>query len=283
MFVVTVVAAGPRAWAVARGRWQALQRSAPKGAQVDLDRVGFVSLPEWLRGDTLTAVSLDLATALRGRVGLLDDRATTLLRSTLQAVPWVRDIHLHRVYPDRLRVELTLRAPLIRLEVAGQRDVACDRDGVCLPCPPRSELPSVLAQVTAPPADVVLGRPHPDPAVRAAAAVAAEWGDHIADVVPGLPPLRQVDVSNLGYAADPTRLCEVRVAVQRADGKLVWFDYDHPVGSEAPRVEAATKAGVLRQLLAAHPGLVGVAAADLRFAKRWQAWVVYETGDAAPP
>jgi hypothetical protein len=88
-----------------------------------------------------------------------------------------------------------------------------------------------------------------------------------------------VDATNLGYAGDPARLCEVRVAVQRGDGALAWLEYDHPPGSEAPRVPAGTKVGVLRDLLAAHPGLVGVAGADLRFPRRWQAWVELDPVD----
>lgn len=278
-FVLTVVGAGPRAWAVTRARVQALRQSAPRGARVDLDRVGFVGVPGWLRGDLLTAVSLDLASALDGGVGLLDDDGAARLLAELRALPWVRDARLQRVYPDRFRAELEMRAPVARLS-AGAGAVALDVDGVCLPCPPRCELPEIDAGSTA---KARLGQPHPDLLVRAAAAVAAEWQAEIAAALPGLPALRRVDTTNIGYGSDPTRLCEVRVAVQRGDGGLVWFDYDHPPGSGAPRVPAATKVAVLQRLLAAHPGLVGVVRADLRFGNRWQAWVEYESAHAAPP
>ncbi len=280
---LTISVAGPRAWAVTRARAASLQGSLPVGPRVDLDRVGFVELPTWLRGDVLTLVALDLAPALGREVGLTDDAAAAAFLLDLRAVAWVRDAALQRVYPDRLLARLTLRQPVIHLAVDG-RTMALDGDGMCLPCPPRTELPVVELppphQVAQLPIGVV-GQLHPDACVRAAAAVAAEWARDIAPRWPAAPVLRSVDATNLGYRADPARLCEVRVALARADGQLVWFDYDHPPASDAPRVPATHKVAVLQQVLAAYPGLLGVARADLRFKQRWQAWIELDAG--VPP
>jgi len=278
-FVFTVLAAGPRAWRIVEHRLQALRRSTPAASLVDLDRVGFVAVPKWLSGDLLTAVSLDLAAVLDRRVGLLDEPESARLLRALAGVPWVRSVRLRRVYPDRFRAELVLRAPVVRLP-GETASLAVDAEGACLLCPSGVELPEVCVQRLQPCSP---GRVHPDPAVRAAAAVAAEWASAIAVAIPGLPPLRRIDTSNLAYAADVTRLCEVQVALQRTDGGLVWLAYDHPPGSEAPRVPAATKVAILEGLLAAHPGLSGVASADLRFAKRWPDWVELETAPTPPP
>jgi hypothetical protein len=50
----------------------------------------------------------------------------------------------------------------------------------------------------------------------------------------------------------------------------VTFAYDRPVGSRFDRVPASTKAKVLSGILAAHPGLAGLDAGDLRLSVRWQ-------------
>lgn len=282
-FVLTVVGAGPRAWVVLGARVSALrgsvQRGSPRGAHVDLDRVGFVSVPTWLRGDLLTSVALDLMPAFDGRVGLLDEEGCQRLLADLRSVPWVRDASLQRVYPDRFRAAVALRVPVARL-IGDRRSLAIDADGVCLPCPPRSDLPTIEGRNAL---EGSLGQVHPDAAVRAAAAVAAEWSADITPAVPDLPALRRVDATNLGYVAHPGRMCEIRVALERDDGGLVWLDYDHPPGSDAPRVAAQTKVAVLQGLLAAHPRLVGIARADLRFGNRWQAWVEHESARASPP
>ncbi|HLU40195.1 MAG TPA: hypothetical protein VK081_12485 [Planctomycetota bacterium] len=277
-FALTLVFAGPRALAVTRARMAELSRSLPRGPLVALDRVGFAAAPDWLRGDLLTAVALDLAPVLSGHVGLTDEAEATRLLAGLHAVPWVRSASLQRVYPDRLRARLDLRRPVARLAL-GDRAQAFDAEGVCLPCPDRVELP--LIDVLRPEPGVP-GQRHHDAAVVHAAAVAAEWARDVAPRVEGAPALVRVDTRNLDYRADPAHWCEVRVALARADGGVAWFDYDHPPGSTAPRVAPEVKARVLRAVLDAHPGLAGVAAADLRFPNRWQAWVRAEAPPAPP-
>jgi hypothetical protein len=51
------------------------------------------------------------------------------------------------------------------------------------------------------------------------------------------------------------------------------FGYGRPVGSARPRIPAATKATVLRAILAEFPGLAGLVAGDLRFEVRWRSWL----------
>jgi hypothetical protein len=268
-FAATVVFAGPRALAVVRARAAAVERSVPQGPRVALDRALVLEAPPWLRADLLTAVALDLAPVLNGEVGLTDAEGAARLLRRLRAVPWVRDAALQRVYPDRMRAALTLRQPAALLR-AGTQVQLVDGDGVCLPGACALDLPEIEAGH---PQAGVPGEPHPDPAVRAAAAIAAEWAHEIAPRVDDAPALRRLDVTNVGYRANPSRWCETRVGLARTGGGLAWLEYDHAPGSAAPRVPAATKVAVLRGLLAAYPGLAGVEHADLRFKNRWQDWV----------
>lgn len=273
--VATAIFAGPRALAVARGRLQALTARGPAGPRVELDRVGFVQAPAWLRGELLRHVSTELAAVLRGEVGLHDAADADRLLAELRSLPWVRDADLQRVYPDRLRATLALRRPIASLEVASRGGGAgrcfLDADGVVLPATRDVSLPVVAAGEAAIPA---AGQRHTDAAVRAAVAVAVEWAGQIAPRVRGLPDLLVIDTTNHGYARiGEGRWCEVRVGLRRAGGGVAWLDYDHAPGSSAPRVALETKIDLLNRLLALYPGLAGVDLADLRFARRWESWV----------
>jgi hypothetical protein len=84
---LSVVAAGPKALAVARARLAASTSTPAGGPRVDLDRVGFAAAPAWLRGDLLVHVSADLAAVLRGDVGLHDEAGAMRLLAALRAVP----------------------------------------------------------------------------------------------------------------------------------------------------------------------------------------------------
>lgn len=276
-FVATLVLAGPRAYAVTRHRFAELERGSPKGPSVDLDRVSFVSAPEWLRGELSVWIARDLSVAFDGSVGLLDEPGAQALLARLRRVPWVAEVALQRVYPDKLRAALSLRHPEALLRVDGVVQ-AIDREGVCLPWPQVAD--AAASKLTLPelrvrrPSLGEVGSKHPDGDVQAAAAVAAEWREEIAPRVRAVPALVEVDCTNLGYRqVGGGRLSEVRVALQRADGGLAWLDYDHPPGSVLPRVPSLTKVEVLERMLATFPGLVGVIRADLRFKQRWHDWV----------
>ncbi len=107
--------------------------------------------------------------------------------------------------------------------------------------------------------------------MRAALGVALEWRDVLAPLVPGCPALLEVDTTNLDERWMRGRSYpEVRVMLARADGASVIFGYGRPVDSKMKRVDAHTKAGVLRKILAKRPGLEGLVAGDLRLAIRWE-------------
>ena len=177
---------------------------------------------------------------------------------------------------------------MVEVEAPGGR-LLVDRAGVCLP-PSRkpSGLPRVvLTGLPGYPAGgtrepVRLGMFHPDPVVRAAAAVAVEWRDEMVPLVPGAPPLVEVDASNLGFRfiAD---VSEVRVGLRRSDGEVVYLAYGRPPGARLERVPVETKARVLKQILDHAPGLMGVRGGDLRFENRWRDWLLPRPGKASRP
>lgn len=287
-FLVTVVAAGPRAWRVVHARLQAIQARAP-AATVEVGRVGFGRTPVWLRGELLLAVLEDIGPRLTGApaavrsaaamratdtVGLLDEAAARGLRERLLRSPWIRSVHLRRRYPDRFLVDAELRRPVLEALVGeGQPQVLVDGDGVCLPAVRVDALPRTQARAVDDAAALV-GRIHPDARVRAAAAVAREWRDELRPLVPDAPALVEVDASNLGYAylAD-RRWSEVCVGLARRDGGIAWFGYGHPPGTRLPRVAVQDKAVVMRAILAAVPGLAGLQSGDLRMTNRWRDWL----------
>jgi len=272
---VTLTVAGPRAWTVLARRLPAHKGS--DAASVDLQCVGFAAAPAWLRGPLLIAVLRDLEPNLRGRAGILDSEAAGRLRARLSASPWVEHVTLERVFPDRLRVALELRQPVleVRRSDAALLEALVDAQGHSLPGVAVPGLPRVHLLEPGTPVDLAWGAPHPDPRVLAAAAVAVEWRDELTPLVADAPQLIEVDAANLGYRylADG-RWSEIRVGVRRGDGDIAYLGYGHPPGSAAPRVAAADKARVLRSLLQEYPGLVDVAKGDLRFVNRWRDWVL---------
>jgi hypothetical protein len=270
--------AGPKAYEVLAARWD---RPGDVGPMVDLDLVGFGEKPKWLRGPLLLAVARDLSPRLSGKVGLLDEASARRVKTRLLASPWVQAVRLRQEHPDRFRVSLDLRQPVLEVELPGAR-LLVDRHGVCLPPThspsglPRAVLtglPGYPAGGTAAP--VRLGLPHPDPVVRAAAAVAVEWRDEMVPLVPAAPPLVEVDASNLEYRfIAEARVSEVRVGLRRQDGEIVYLAYGRPPGARLERVPIAVKAKVLRRILAHAPGLMGLRGGDLRFENRWRDWLL---------
>ena len=174
-------------------------------------------------------------------------------------------------------MDLELRRPVLEVwfDTEGPAAAMVDRDGACVPILSGLELPRVVVphghryrnQMR-------VGVPFPDPRVIAAAGVAVEWRDGLAEQVPAAE-LVEIDTSNLNYtlAADG-RFSEVRVGLARVDGGIAWFDYGHPPSTQAPRVAVATKVGILKQVLAEHPGCEGLDGGDLRFPNRWRDWLV---------
>ncbi|MBL9076262.1 MAG: hypothetical protein JNL08_02085 [Planctomycetes bacterium] len=269
-FAATVWWFGPRAVAVLAARFDL---AAANGPLVALDRVGFAAQPEWLDRELLLAVSASLSPLLQGEMPLHDEAAARQLCAALGATPWVRSVALDRLVPDRLQLQVDLRRPVLAVRSA-EGDPLClvDGEGTTLPWV-ETPLPQTFLyhEGGAPTMAFEPGRPAQDGRVRAAAAVAVEWRDQLAPLVDGCPALLEIDATNLGerWLRGPS-YPEIRVKLRRADGGSVIFAYDRPVDSVLPRVPTATKATVLTNILAAHPGLAGLVAGDLRLARRWR-------------
>ncbi|MCB9877045.1 MAG: FtsQ-type POTRA domain-containing protein [Planctomycetes bacterium] len=268
-FAVTVWLAGPRAVAVLAAR---LDRQPQTGPMVELDHVGFRAMPPWLDRALLTEVSAALSPWLSDSVGILDEATSRRLRDGLVTVPWVDEVTVERVFPDRFRLHVGLRRPVLAVRSADDVPLCLvDRDAVMLPWV-ETGLPSLRlyreggrAALTPAP-----GEPAVDARVRCAAALACEWRDELAPLVAGCPQLLEIDASNLGerWLVGP-EYPELRVVLRRADGERVVFAYGRPVDSPQPRVPVRTKATVLDRVLQKHPGLQGLVAGDLRLANRW--------------
>ncbi|MBL8727258.1 MAG: hypothetical protein JNM25_02430 [Planctomycetes bacterium] len=282
-FALTLWLCGPRAAAVLAAR---LQLGPHDGPTVDLDRVGFLARPEWLDRELLLAVSTSLSPQLQGDIAMLDDAAGRRLRDELTAVPWVREVRLDRVMPDRLQMQLELRRPVLAVRDA-DGDAICLVDGEAIVLPwVDTPLPVTLLHREGGPTTMAHepGRPAMDARVRTAAAIAVEWRDAVAPLVPDCPALVEVDATNLGerWLRGPS-YPEVRVKLRRADGGTVIFAYGRPVDSALPRVLPQTKAGVLANILARYPGLQGLVAGDLRLARRWADYLQPRERDLRDP
>jgi hypothetical protein len=281
--VLVVWLFGPRAAAVLAARFHKAGQGSPP---VLLDRVGFVATPAWLQGPMLLAVVRDLEPCLRGSLPILDDAAANELQAQLQSLPWVAGARLQRVFPDRLRLSLELREPVLLVRDAAQRPLCClDRTGIAMP-PVDLALPVTrLGSEGGPvPTAFETGVVFPDARAVAAAKIAVEWREQVAPLVPGCPELVEVDANNLGerWLLGP-RHPEIRVGLRSGTGTAV-FAYDRPVDAALPRIPHATKAMVLRAILAEHPGLSGLTGGDLRLPVRWRDWLLPRAGpDPAGP
>lgn len=301
--VLTLVIAGPRAWRAVAARIEAQAAgSAARSPLVATDRLGSIDGPPWLRGDLLRAFLTDLEPLLRGSVRIMDEPAARALRERLLTSAWVRSVSIDRAFPDRFRVHFDLRRPVARLigsAAEGSHTLAVfDADGV--PLPTRGvelpELPIVALEGAAPAFDrttLEAGVASVDRRILAACAVAAEWRDELAPLLPEVPALRAIDPRNVDYGlvADP-HYARVLVGLQRGtggsgdqqrgrevDAGLAWFH--HGVAQRhGGAVSPATRAEVLRQILAERPGLVGVDGGDLRLRNLWRNSLLL--GDATP-
>ena len=179
---------------------------------------------------------------------------------------------VERVFPDRFRLHVGLRRPVLAVRSADDEPLCLvDQHAVMLPWVD-TELPVLRlyreggrAALTNAPGEVAL-----EPRVRCAAAIACEWRDELAPLVADCPMLLEIDASNLGerWLVGP-EYPELRVVLRRADGARVVFAYGRPVDTMLPRVPVRTKATVLGKVLQQHPGLQGLVAGDLRLANRW--------------
>jgi len=268
-FAATIWFLGPRAAEVLAAKFD---RAAQHSPLVDLDRVGFVARPEWVDQPLLLAISKDLGPWLQDQVPILDEAACVRLHDGLVGEPWVQRAEVERAFPDRLKLRLDLRRPVVAVRAAdGGKLCLLDREGIALPWVD-TPLPVVwmYREGGATTLRFELGKPVGENRALAAAAIAIEWRDEVAPLVPGCPALLEIDTTNLGERWMRGRgYPEVRIKLRRDDGAPVVFAYDHPVGSPLPRVPHKTKAEVLSKVLARHPGLRGLIAGDLRMQNRW--------------
>lgn len=268
-FALTLWLCGPRAAEVLAAKFRPEASLSP---HVELDRVGFVARPEWMDTPLLLAVSAGLAPWLHGEIAILDEESTRELVAGLRSVAWVHDVGVERVFPDRFRVRVELRRPVLSVRDAeGTPLCLVDRQAVVLPWVD-TPLPTTFLhrEGGAPTMANEPGKVANDARVKAAAAIAVEWRDAIAPLVASCPRLVEVDATNLGerWLRGP-EYPEIRVKLARNDGAAVVFAYDRPVDSARVRVPAQTKATVLGNILGKHPGLEGLVAGDLRLVRRW--------------
>lgn len=282
-FALTLWLAGPRAIEVLAARYQQVAEQSPA---VDLDKVGFVAQPPWLDGQLLLAVSADLGPWLQDRIAILDEVRAGQLREDLATSPWVRHVAMTREFPDRFRLELELRRPVLAVQAAdGELLCLVDREAVALP-PVVTRLPAVRLFVEggSPTMRVAIGKRVHELRVLAAVGVAVEWRDVLAPLVEGCPELLEVDTTNLGERWMRGRSYpEIRVKLARSDGEPVIFSYGRPIDSQFPRVDVRTKASVLGAILEAKPGLAGLVAGDLRLVNRWAAYLQPRGPDTPDP
>ena len=272
-FALTLWLCGPRAVEVLAAR---VDQAAQQSQRVVLDRVGFAQQPEWLDRPLLLAVSAALSPWLADEVPILDDASLRRLRDGCASVSWVKEATVQRVFPDKLRLELELRRPVLAVrDSEGKPLCLVDGDAVMMPWV-ETALPVTFLhrEGGAGTMAVLPGQTCAQARVRAAAAIAVEWRDQLAPLIDDCPRLLEIDTTNLGekWLRGPN-YPEVRVKLARRDGVGVVFAYDRPVDSPLPRVPVATKANVLRQILAQHPRLDGLVAGDLRMARRWADWL----------
>ncbi len=269
-FVVTVWMFGPNAAAVLAAR---LGGEPSAGPMVTLDHVGFAGRPDWLDESMLVSVAETLSPWLGDEIGLLDEQTSRRMRDGLMSTPWVREVRVERVFPDRFRLHLALRRPAVAVLTADSEPLCLiDELGVMLPWVENS-LPTLrlYREGGSPTMTVTHGAGSDEPRALVAAAIAKEWREQLAPLVQGCPALLEIDATNLGlhWAVGP-EYPELRVHLRRIDGQPVIFGYGRPVGSRLDRVPVAKKAEVLRKILAKHGGLEELIAGDLRFGVRWE-------------
>ncbi|MHC5065956.1 MAG: cell division protein FtsQ/DivIB [Planctomycetota bacterium] len=270
-FVLTLWLVGPKSWAVLAA---SMDRPADAGPQVKLERVGLVHAPEWLRASILRNLLTDLEPRLRGQIPIMDEEKALQLKAGLEDSSWVISADLRRVFPDRYQVDFLLRRPVLAVQMESKLLGFVDSQAVVMPPLvdivdlPRTTLHHATARIRH--LDWSYGDVFPDPRVQAAAKVAVEWREHLAPSFPSLPPLREVDASNLGggFVAD-LKYSEVLVGLDNGESELVSLHYGR-AASDGGRVSVEAKAEVLGKILAAHPELSGLRAADLRLRKTWR-------------
>ncbi|MFT7534135.1 MAG: hypothetical protein ACI85K_000080 [Hyphomicrobiaceae bacterium] len=268
-FAATVWFCGPNAAAVLAARFGG---EALPGPMVVLDHVGFADRPDWLDDEMLVSIAESVSPWLSDEVGLLDEESSRRMRDGLLGTPWVHHVRVERVFPDRFRLHLSLRRPVLSVLTADAEPLCLvDETGIMLPWAD-CDLPKLrlYREGGAPTMPVQLGQVSDEPRVRVAAGIAKEWREELAPLVEQCPRLLEIDATNLGehWIRGP-EYPEIRVHLERVDGQPVVFGYGRAVDSTLDRVPVRRKAEVLEKILKNHDGLEELVAGDLRFSRRW--------------
>ena len=225
--------------------------------------VGIGDVPAFLQGReeevTRPFASLDQPRSL------LDPDLPAVIRKLAAASPWVREVHtVRRVFPRTLAVELVLRQPVGVVCIGGER-LLVDQDGVVLErdtpltvieCPeialggePLREVPRV-------------GFAFPPGGVQEATAVLADLRRH--RLHESLATFRIVHV-RVGRPGAARRVGAGDIELVLDTGAIV--RWGRAPNSPYAALEETTghKLDALARVLRAHPGLVGLAAVDVRF------------------
>jgi hypothetical protein len=100
---------GPRAYEVLSKNW-----NGPV-ASVNLDHVALRGAPNWLRKNPalVRSVLSELSPVLQGHVRQDDELGLMKIVEALQRLSWVASAGLKPAHPDRLRLALELRRPVL--------------------------------------------------------------------------------------------------------------------------------------------------------------------------
>jgi hypothetical protein len=265
--------------------------------------------PPWLRPAMAHALLGSYLEAAGPPFSLHDREALAAYADRLRALPWVKAVEARPLYPDRVDLRLELRRPQAATIDAGGKLCLYAADGCRLDVAPAvealapeaelllragSDLPLRIAGDFAFPyglplllgasRDAAAGTDACSEGAMIVAEAQSEFWLAVARLSrpsDGEPPLfLGVDLSQAGRAGGP----EFSLVVRAADGGVVRLAWGHSPRTRYKRIPSADKAAVFVLLRREHPGLSGVAAADLRFRRRWRDRVVLrEPPGAAVP
>ncbi len=143
--------------------------------QVSPATLTFPQLPDWVTPEIRQQLSVIPGIPDDDHFSIMEPGLTDRLAQAYAANPWVKKVHLvERHFPNRLKLELTLRRPAAVVHHGGSYYLT-DEEGVRLPVRLRSwpsrdfQLPLVTGAAVAPPRS---GKPWDEEAVEAGCAVA---------------------------------------------------------------------------------------------------------------
>lgn len=219
-------------------------------------------------GRSLAQLKLSGSRVLRPGHSILDPRLPAIVTANLERNPWVRCVkEVDRRFPNGLRIDVEMRRPLAVYHVSTER-LAVDADGVVIEsftqlAPPRLPWIKVPGRV---PALVPRtgGAFASNSAVREAVDVLAEFarvGDH-----PAVESLR-IDEVLVGVKGRDREPGDPDVRLVLDSGVQIHWGRSPRSTLAVMENDARTKLDLLARVLRTYPGLLNVAAVDLRFGR----------------